>query len=114
MTELLIAPARETGCEDLESLAEVIDQATQRQRSPLDDILDSGVVDEEPYMRNLAGQLGIEWLDEIPEEENLNTLREACGPRVALKHRLLPVALEGEEGSERLVIVTFDPFNLAN
>jgi type II secretory ATPase GspE/PulE/Tfp pilus assembly ATPase PilB-like protein len=112
MTELLIAPARETGCEDLESLAEVIDQATQRQRSPLDDILDSGVVDEEPYMRNLAGQLGIEWLDEIPEEENLNTLREACGPRVALKHRLLPVALEGEEGSERLVIVTFDPFNL--
>jgi general secretion pathway protein E len=112
MTELLIAPARETGCEDLEGLSEVIDQAALRQRSPLDDILDSGVVDEEPYMRNLAGQLGIEWLEEIPVAENTMPLREACGPRVALKHRLLPVEIEGGEGSERLVIATFDPLNL--
>lgn len=113
MIELLIAPARETGCEDLESLNEVIDQAALRQRSPLDDILDAGVVDEEPYMRGVAAQLGIDWLDEIPEIEEPAPLREACGPRVALKHRLLPVGFEGEEGNESLVIASFDPLNLA-
>ena len=112
MTELLIAPARETGCTDLESLSEVIEQAEQRQRSPVDDILDSGVVDEEPYMKNLAEALGMEWLDDIPEIESPLPLREACGPRVALKHRVLPVGFEGEEEAARLVIVTFDPLNI--
>jgi type II secretory ATPase GspE/PulE/Tfp pilus assembly ATPase PilB-like protein len=29
-----------------------------------------------------------------------------------LAHRLLPVALEGEEGEERLVLLTYDPLNL--
>ena len=112
MTELLIAPARETGCEDLESLTAVIDQAALSQRSPLDDILDSGVIDEEPYMKSLARELGMEWLDNIPEIESPLPLRDACGPRVALKHRLLPVGFEGDEESPQLVIATFDPLNI--
>ena len=41
MTELLIAPARNTGCRDLEGLSEVIDAAAAGQRSPVDDILDA-------------------------------------------------------------------------
>ena len=113
MTDLLIEPARETGCEDFEALQEAIDSAAQRQRSPLDDILDAEVVDEEPYMRRLADSLGIPWMDQIPEFDSPLPLREACGPQVALKHRLLPVELVGEEETpERLVIATYDPFNL--
>jgi len=113
MTELLIAPARSTGCEDLEALSEVILAAAQGQRSPLDDILDAGMVDEERYMRSLAGDLGLEWLDVIPPPENLQSLRDACGPQVALRHRMLPVDFEGEEAARRLVIACYDPFNLA-
>ncbi len=112
MTELLIEPARKSGCQDLEKLGEVLDGAVQRQRSPIDDVLDAGVVDEEPYMRELAGELGIEWLDSIPIPEEPLPLREACGPRVALRHRLLPVEITGEEGARTLRLATFDPFNL--
>jgi type II secretory ATPase GspE/PulE/Tfp pilus assembly ATPase PilB-like protein len=112
MTDLLIAPARETGCEDFEALEEAIQAAAQRQRSPLDDILDAEVVDEEPYMRCLAGSLGLPWLDEIPPFDAPLPLREACGPQVALKHRLLPIGFEGSEGHERLIIATYDPLNL--
>ena len=112
MTDLLIAPARETGCPDLEALTEVIDQAAHLQRSPVDDILDSGMVDEERYMRALAEHLGMEWLDVIPEVESPLPLRDACGPRVALKHRLLPIAFEGPEEAPALVIASFDPLNL--
>ncbi len=54
MIELLLEPARRSGCQDIETLNGVLEAAAQRQRSPIDDILDSGVVDEEPYMRELA------------------------------------------------------------
>ena len=32
-------------------------------------------------------------------------LREACGPRIALRHRLLPIEITGEEGAQRLKLV---------
>jgi len=112
MSELLLQPARDTGCSDLEALSEAVQEAAQLQRSPVDDILDSGLVDEEPYMTHLAEQLGMDWVTEFPEEESPLPLRAACGPQVALKHRVLPLALEGEEENARLVMVTYDPLNL--
>ncbi len=115
MTEILIDPARRSGCQELEKLEEVLEGATQRQRSPIDDLLDAGVVDEEPYMRELAGELGMEWLESIPAVEAPMPLRNACGPQIALKHRLLPVEVIGDEEAGdtlRLKLATFDPFNL--
>lgn len=112
MTQLLIEPALRTGCEDIPALTEVLKSAAQRQRSPIDDVLDAGVVDEELYMRELAHDLGLEWLDSIPMPEVPLPLREACGPRIALRHRLLPVAITGEDDQKRLQLATFDPFNL--
>ena len=112
MTQLLIEPARRTGCEDLAALDEVLRNAAQRQCSPIDDVLDAGVVDEERYMRELAHDLGMEWLDVIPVAEVPLPLREACGPRIALRHRLLPVEITEVNGVRRLKLATFDPFNL--
>ncbi len=115
MTELLIAPARNTGCSDIDLLSEVIVAAAAGQRSPLDDILDTEMVDEEPYMKTLANSLGLHWLEDIPSPSEALPLRKVCGPQVALRHRILPVEFEGSEehGTRRLVIATYDPFNLA-
>jgi general secretion pathway protein E len=112
MTELLIKPARETGCTDLTALQEAVEDASQRQGSPVDDILDSGLVDEEPYMQHLSGDLHMEWLAEIPPVESPLPLRTACGPQIALKHRVLPIEIEGEGEHARLHMVTYDPLNL--
>lgn len=112
MNQMLIDPARRTGCDDLPALKEVLEGAVQRQRSPIDDLLDAGVVDEERYLKELAHDLGLEWLQSIPQPELPLPLREACGPQVALRHRLLPVEITGEEGAQRLTLATFDPFNL--
>jgi len=112
MNQMLIDPAVRTGCDDLKALREVLDGAVQRQRSPIDDLLDSGVVDEERYLSELAHDLGLEWLAGIPLAEHPLALREACGARVALRHRLLPVAITGEGDKRRLQLATFDPFNL--
>lgn len=112
MTDLLIAPARDSGCEDLEALANVVQAAADEQRSPIDDILDSGAVHEEPYLAALAEKSGMEWVQTIPDFEQVLPLREACGPKVALAHRLLPIEVLGEEGDESLVLLTYDPLNL--
>ena len=112
MTQLLLEPARRAGCDDLKAVADVLDAAAQRQRSPIDDLLDAGVIDEEKYLRELAHDLGLPWLDSIPLAEAPLPLREACGPRIALRHRLLPVAIEGDGEEKRLLLATFDPFNL--
>jgi type II secretory ATPase GspE/PulE/Tfp pilus assembly ATPase PilB-like protein len=112
MTELLLDPARRTGCDDLAALGKVLEGAAQRQRSPIDDILDSGIVDEEPYMRELARDFRMEWLEAIPHPDAPLPLREACGPRVALRHRLLPVELIGENDHKVLRLATYDPLNL--
>ena len=112
MTELLLEPARRTGCEDIETLKEAIEGATRRQRSPIDDILDTGVVEEEPYMRELANSFRMEWLEGIPQPESPLPLREACGPRIALRHRLLPVELVGDDENKVLRLATYDPLNL--
>jgi type II secretory ATPase GspE/PulE/Tfp pilus assembly ATPase PilB-like protein len=112
MTELLIAPARESGCEDIESLTEVVQTAAGQQRSPIDDILDSGTVDEEPYLRAMSAYIGMEWVDTIENFKEVEPLRKACGPRVALAHRLLPAELVGEDEAQSLVLLTYDPLNL--
>jgi len=112
MTQLLLEPARRTGCDDLKALNDVLESAAQRQRSPIDDVLDAAIVDEEPYMRELANDLGLEWLDIIPAPEAPLPLREICGPRIALRHRLLPIEITGEGDHRRLKLATFDPLNL--
>ncbi|MGA0899559.1 MAG: GspE/PulE family protein [Luteolibacter sp.] len=112
MNQMLIDPAVRIGCENLPALKEVLEGAMQRQRSPIDDLLDSGVLDEERYLKELAHDLGLEWLQSIPIAELPLPLREACGPQLALRHRLLPMEITGEDGAERLTLCTFDPFNL--
>ena len=112
MSQLLLEPARRSGCENLPAVGELLKEAAQLQLSPIDDLLDAAVVDEENYLRELAHDLDLPWLANIPTDENTVPLREVCGPRIALKHRLLPVAIEGEGAERRLLIATFDPFNL--
>ncbi len=114
MTALLKAPAQATGCSDFDAFDEAVEQARILQRSPVDEILDSGTVDEERYLENLAGSVGYPWVEVLPEPENPLPLRAHCGPTVALRHRVLPMALTGDEDEpEKIVIATYDPLNLA-
>jgi general secretion pathway protein E len=112
MMEILLQPARRSGCDDLAQLEKVIEDSASRQKSPLDDILDANVLDEEKYLHELSHDIGIPWLDTIPPAEHPLPLRELCGPRIALRHRLLPIAIVEEHGKKRLHLATFDPFNL--
>ena len=113
MSDFLISPAQKTGCKDIEALVEAVETANQVQNSAIDSILDTETVDEELYMEELSTGLSMNWLSVIKEVDKPLELRLACGAAVALKHRVLPVEMEGEEDEERtLIMATYDPFNL--
>ena len=123
MSQFLIAPALKTGCKDIDVVKEAVHTANQIQHSAIDSILDSEAVDEERYMEELAKGLSLEWLPIIPEAQKPLPIRKACGAAVALKHRVLPIALEmngdpdeleeeNEALEQTLVLATYDPFNL--
>lgn len=130
MKDLFLDCARNAACESEEKLAEVLDQSVFQQRSLVDDVLDTHLVDEEKFLENLSKKLSIGWKEELERDDvKPRQLREMCSAQVALRHRLLPIYFDdpnrdeddefaGEdgaskgEGTGRLDIATYDPFNL--
>ncbi|HUF62802.1 MAG TPA: type II/IV secretion system protein [Verrucomicrobiales bacterium] len=134
MKDLLLEAARAAGADGLDKLEKVIESAVFQQRSAIDDIIDTRLVDEDRFLEELAKKLKFSWEEKLEkEEEKPRRLRELCSAQVALKHRILPIAFEedaagpgeggqGEEGlgsssangsgSGTLVVATYDPFNL--
>ncbi len=141
MKDLILQSALDGGAipEDTEALEKLIADAAQSQRSVIEDIIDSKLVNEEQFLEAIAGRLRLDWVPEI-KTRNSRRLKQACGAQVALKYRLLPLALgdaaEEEEHpdggtpppapggaehdggtpepleSQPLAIATYDPFNL--
>lgn len=135
MKDLFLECAREASCESEEKLAEVLDQSVFQQRSLVDDVLDTRLLDEELFLEGLSERLNIPWESELERDDvKPRQLRELCSAQVALRHRLLPVFyddpdavsndLEGipegaasadpdrPRGTGILEIATYDPFNL--
>ena len=83
--------------------------------SVVNTLLDVGQLDEEVFLSNLAGGLRIPWVAmPLPDAEEAPELKRLLPARVALKHRLLPLQLIPEEGTEqkKIAIATCDPFDL--
>lgn len=128
MKEIFLDCARNAGCESIEKLDEVIDDATFQGRSAIDDILDTRLVDEETFLSALSKTLKLGWQEDLERTDvKPRELQAVCSAQVALKHRLLPVSLlrsgdppagEVDEDEEipadqlLLEVATYDPFNL--
>lgn len=109
---IILEAAKGAGVDDPIAFEKVLKDSLALQRSPIEDLLDANMMDEERFLHALAQKTSFPWLNPLPPPKDVVHLRAACGPRIALKNRLLPVALEGEEGEEkRLVLATYDPLN---
>jgi len=85
----------------------------------MDQVLDAEGVDEEEVLREVAGQLGLDYVAE-PETDGGRALTRAVSAGIALRHRVLPLSIdipneddEGGDGVVRLRMATYDPLNLA-
>jgi type II secretory ATPase GspE/PulE/Tfp pilus assembly ATPase PilB-like protein len=141
LNDFLLRAAEHGEAPDLEPIQQIITDASRTQHSVIEDLLDSKLLTEEPFLEALANQLKYPWEAEL-KPRNSRRLKEVCSAQVALRHRVLPLwfgehdpgvpdddddtqvtnaeedakkALEkadGPPGKLRLALVTYDPFNL--
>ncbi len=98
MKDLFLECARNAECESEEKLSEILDQSVFQQRSLVDDVLDTQLVNEERFLENLSQRLHIPWTEVLERDDvKPRQLRELCSAQVALRHCLLPVFFDDPE-----------------
>lgn len=85
----------------------ILAEAAGKHGSLIDALLDGNIVDEESFAAQLASESGLDFVPE-PEMDDSTTLHRQFPAKVALRHRILPVART--EGG--LMLLTYDPFDL--
>ena len=105
----LLRLATENGCSEPEKCREVLQRASFAQRSPVAALLDSQLVREPDFLKNLAAELDIPWREES-EVTPIEQVREKFPARLALGQLVIPEsAIEGGE----MRLLTFDPLDYA-
>ena len=105
----LLRLATENGCSEPEKCREVLQRASFAQRSPVAALLESQLVREVDFLKNLAAELDIPWREES-EVTPIEQVRDKFPARLALGQLVIPEsAIEGGE----MRLLTFDPLDYA-
>ncbi|MGK0185920.1 MAG: general secretion pathway protein E [Verrucomicrobiales bacterium] len=90
MSELFVKAAEIAGASDTEKVEHIVVEAAKGQRSIVDDLLDSQLVNEEIFLEQLSREMGMEWGAEL-NPKNGRRLKQVCPGKVAIKHCMLPL-----------------------
>ncbi|MGF1655806.1 MAG: GspE/PulE family protein [Verrucomicrobiales bacterium] len=94
------------GLRDLPSIQPTIDAAARQHSSPLNAILALPEIDEALVLQIFCEEAGLEWIDPLLLETETAVLQK-FPPRLALRHVVLPLNLEGDSAT----IVMADPYD---
>jgi general secretion pathway protein E len=131
----LFTAATRAGASDMEAVKAAVREASSSGQSIVDAILERGTVNEQEFLEALATELNWTWQAKLqPDSDEGADLKRACPARLALRHRLVPVAFEdlapetdgtsngaakngkdnGDADSEHraIVLACYDPFDL--
>ena len=107
VVEPLIEIAKVNGCADVEACRKIVRAAAEEQRSLIQSILDSRLVDETGFLNGVSRWLEIPWWNEsitgVP-----SSLREKVPAKTALRYRVVPL----REDEREIWIAFYDPFDL--
>jgi general secretion pathway protein E len=107
LVEPLIEIAKANGCADSESCRKIVQAALEGQRSLVQSILESRMVDEYGFLSGVSRWLEIPWWNE-PITGVPSSLREKVPARTALRYRVVPL----REDEREIWIALYDPFDL--
>jgi len=107
LVEPLIEIAKASGCADLEACRKIVGAAVEEQRSLIQSILESRLVDETGFLTGVSRWLEIPWWDE-PITGVPAPLREKVPAKTALRYRVVPL----REDEREIWIALYDPFDL--
>jgi general secretion pathway protein E len=107
LVPLVTKIAIDSGCHDRARCEQVLHEASGRQSSLVEALLDADLVEEAAFAENLAKATGLEFLNES-ELDLTQPLHSRFPAKLALRHRLLPGRLDGKD----VCLMTYDPFDL--
>ena len=107
LVEPLIEIAKANGCTDSDSCRKIVQAALEGQRSLVQSILESRMVDEYGFLSGVSRWLEIPWWNE-PITGVPAPLREKVPARTALRYRVVPL----REDEREIWIALYDPFDL--
>ncbi len=90
MNQIFLKSSHLNDPDEIETLTKVVDEAAVGQRSIIEDILNTHLVKEEIFLKDLSEELGLPWEAELKPRRK-RQLRKVCSAALALKHRLLPL-----------------------
>jgi general secretion pathway protein E len=107
LVEPLIEIAKANGCADLEACRKLLRAAAEEQRSLIQSVLESRLVDESGFLKGVSRWLEIPWWNE-PITGVPTALREKVPAKTALRYRVVPL----REDEREIWIGFYDPFDL--
>jgi general secretion pathway protein E len=107
LVEPLIEIAKANGCSDLDACRKIVRAGAEEQRSLIQSILESRLVDEMGFLKGVSRWLEIPWWNE-PITGVLASLREKVPAKTALRYRVVPL----REDEREIWIAFYDPFDL--
>ncbi len=107
LVPLLTKIAIDAGCEAAGRCEEVLKEAEGRQQPLVEALLEANLVEDTRFGKTMARALGLEFLPET-ELDLSQPLHHRFPAKIALRHRVLPGRINGEE----VCLLTYDPFDL--
>src|SRR5580704_4138794 len=107
LVEPLIEIAKASGCSDLAACRNVVQAAAEEQRSLINSLLESRLVDETGFLKGVSRWLEIPWWSE-PITGVPGPLREKVPAKTALRYHVVPL----QEDEHGISIAFYDPFDL--
>ena len=87
---------------------ETLEEAQEKRQPLVEALLDSSLVDEEPFFAALAHLLRLPFVADGGIEPVEGGLHGRLSAKLALRYRLYPLSVSGME----ITLLTYDPFNL--
>jgi general secretion pathway protein E len=107
LLDTLLDIAKNSRCSNLDECRNVLQNASEQQRSLIRTVLDSKLVDETEFLRGVSEWLSIPWWNE-PITTVSAPLREKVPARTALRYHLVPL----QQDEKGLQVAFYDPFDL--
>ena len=119
---VLLSAATQAGSTDLDAVNTAVREASMSGQSVIDAVLERASLGEHEFLKALAEEMHWPWQPELqPDLEEAAELKKECPPRLALRHRLLPLGFltppapasaDGPLPQRALVMACYDPFDL--
>ena len=104
---LLTQVSLQSGCDDKAKCEAVLAEASSRQASLVESLLEADLIDEHRFAENLAQSTGLDFQEDT-ELDLSHPLHNRFPAKLALRYHLLPGKIDGKD----ICLMTYDPFNV--